>query len=88
MPCIEIYGFELALTLLCLWCSTKVVTTQKLNWQAKSKIGSLENTKYKPGGGDKKIESQKLNFKDKAQSKVGSTANLKHKAGGGNVKVQ
>ncbi|CAG0915524.1 unnamed protein product [Notodromas monacha] len=65
----------------------KFVTTQKLNWSAKSKIGSLENAKYKPKGGDKKIETVKLNFKDKAQSKVASTVNIKHKPGGGEVKT-
>ena len=38
-----------------------------------------------PGGGEKKIASEKLDWK--ANSKVGSTDNMKHKAGGGNVKV-
>ena len=47
----------------------------------------MNNATYKPGGGDKKIESRKLDFKDKAKSKVGSTANIKHAPGGGNVKV-
>lgn len=37
------------------------------------------------GGGDKKIVSQKLDWK--AESKVGSTDYMKHKPGGGNVKV-
>ena len=59
----------------------------KLNWNAKSKIGSLENATHKPGGGDKKIESLKLDFKDKAKPKVGSKDNLKHVPGGGQVKV-
>uniref|UniRef100_A0A8I3WD27 Microtubule-associated protein n=1 Tax=Callithrix jacchus TaxID=9483 RepID=A0A8I3WD27_CALJA len=35
-----------------------------------SKCGSKANIKHKPGGGDVKIESQKLNFKEKAQAKV------------------
>lgn len=39
------------------------------------------------GGGDIKIESHKVNFKDKAQSKVGSMDNVSHAPGGGNVKV-
>jgi hypothetical protein len=34
----------------------------KLAWNAKSKVGSLENATHKPGGGDKKIESVKLDF--------------------------
>ncbi|KAJ3611536.1 hypothetical protein NHX12_021551 [Muraenolepis orangiensis] len=41
-----------------------------------SKCGSKDNMKHKPGGGDVKIESHKVNFKDKAQSKVGSMENL------------
>ena len=50
-----------------------------------SKIGSLANANYKPGGGDKKIESRKLEYN--AKSKVGSILNMKHVPGGGNVKV-
>merc|ERR1712223_62498 len=41
--------------------------------------------RHKPGGGDKKIESRKLEWN--VTSKVGSTKNLKHRAGGGNVKI-
>lgn len=40
-----------------------------------------------PGGGDVKIESQKLNFKEKAQAKVGSLDNVGHLPAGGAVKV-
>lgn len=50
-----------------------------------SKIGSLDNKDHKPGGGDKKIESQKVKFN--AQAKIGSKDNIKHKPGGGEVKV-
>lgn len=60
----------------------------KLQWNAKSKVGSLDNTTYKPGGGDKKIETVKLDFKDKAKPKVGSKDNAKHVPGGGSVKVK
>jgi len=60
----------------------------KLQWNAKSKVGSLDNTTYKPGGGDKKIETMKLDFKDKAKPKVGSKENAKHTPGGGTVKVR
>ncbi|KAI0207703.1 hypothetical protein LSAT2_007684 [Lamellibrachia satsuma] len=42
---------------------------------------------HKPGGGDKKIETHKLDFKAKAQSKIGSKDNVDHKAGGGTSKV-
>lgn len=40
------------------------------------------------GGGDIKIESHRVNFKEKAQSKVGSMDNVSHAPGGGNVKVR
>jgi len=60
----------------------------KLQWTAKSKVGSLENATYKPGGGDKKIETVKLDFKEKAKPKVGSKENTKHIPGGGAVKVR
>lgn len=64
------------------------ITQVKLQWNAKSKIGSLENTSHRPGGGDKKIETVKLDFKDKAKPKVGSKDNMKHVPGGGAVKVR
>lgn len=35
-----------------------------------------------------KIESVKLDFKEKAQAKVGSLENAHHVPGGGNVKVR
>ena len=60
----------------------------KLQWNAKPKVGSLDNATYKPGGGDKKIETVKLDFKDKAKPKVGSKDNAKHVPGGGSVKVR
>lgn len=47
------------------------IISNKLTWNAKSKVGSLGNTSHKPGGGDKKI----LNFKTdygNAKPKVGS----------------
>lgn len=40
------------------------------------------------GGGRVKIESVKLDFKEKAQAKVGSLENAHHVPGGGNVKVR
>lgn len=59
----------------------------KLQWNAKPKVGSLENSSYRPGGGEKKIESVKLDFKEKAKPKVGSKDNVKYVPGGGAVKV-
>ncbi|NXJ64211.1 MTAP2 protein, partial [Rostratula benghalensis] len=52
-----------------------------------SKCGSLKNIHHKPGGGRVKIESVKLDFKEKAQAKVGSLENAHHVPGGGNVKI-
>lgn len=53
-----------------------------------SKCGSKANIKHKPGGGDVKIENQKLNFKEKAQAKVGSLDNVGHSPAGGAVKAE
>ncbi|NWI71520.1 MTAP2 protein, partial [Todus mexicanus] len=39
------------------------------------------------GGGRVKIESVKLDFKEKAHAKVGSLENAHHVPGGGNVKI-
>ncbi|XKL66464.1 hypothetical protein PGB90_009884 [Kerria lacca] len=66
----------------------KKIPQVKLQWSAKSKIGSLDNATHKPGGGDKKIETVKLDFKDKAKSKVGSKDNIKHIPGGGVIKIE
>jgi microtubule-associated protein tau len=63
------------------------IPSVKLQWNAKPKVGSLENKTHKPGGGDKKIETVKLDFKDKAKPKIGSKDNIKHTPGGGAVKV-
>lgn len=51
-----------------------------------SKCGSKDNIKHKPGGGDVKIESHRLNFKGKAQSKVGSKGS--QPPGGGSIKAE
>lgn len=40
------------------------------------------------GGGNVRIESVKLDFKDKAQAKIGSLDNAHHVPGGGNVMVR
>lgn len=64
----------------------KKIFSHKLTWNAKSKIGSLENTSHKPGGGDKRIVEVKTDF-TRARSKVGSRDNIQHKPGGGDVKI-
>lgn len=48
------------------------ISTTKLQWNAKSKIGSLDNASHKPGGGDKKILTVKTDFRENAKPKVGS----------------
>uniref|UniRef100_A0A9J7XDZ2 Microtubule-associated protein n=1 Tax=Cyprinus carpio carpio TaxID=630221 RepID=A0A9J7XDZ2_CYPCA len=53
-----------------------------------SKCGSKANIKHKPGGGEVKIESRKVNFKEKAQPKVSSMDNVNHEPGGGKVKAE
>lgn len=65
------------------------ITNKKVDLsKVTSKCGSKDNIKHKPGGGDLKIESHKMNFKDKAQSKVGSLENVGHTPGGGSVKAE
>ncbi|VDI42800.1 microtubule-associated protein tau [Mytilus galloprovincialis] len=51
-----------------------------------SKIGSLDNTKYSPGGGQVKIQSHKQDF-SKVSSKIGSKDHLTHKPAGGDKKI-
>ncbi|XP_069052761.1 microtubule-associated protein tau isoform X16 [Lepisosteus oculatus] len=50
----------------------------------KSKIGSTDNIKYQPKGGQIQILNKKLDFSH-VQSKCGSKDNLKHSPRGGNV---
>jgi microtubule-associated protein tau len=33
------------------------IVTQKLEWKAQSKVGSLENANHKPPGGDVKVRN-------------------------------
>ncbi|XP_026300292.1 microtubule-associated protein 2 isoform X6 [Apis mellifera] len=51
----------------------------------RSKIGSLENASYKPGGGKVKIENRKLDF-SKAQPKI-AAKNEKYTPSGGDKKI-
>lgn len=51
------------------------IEEQKLEIKAESKIGSLGNVKYRPGGGDKKI------FDDKEYLRQMSTTSSQHDAG-------
>ncbi|XP_063789200.1 microtubule-associated protein 2 isoform X7 [Pseudophryne corroboree] len=52
----------------------------------KSKVGSTENMKYQPKGGQVKILSEKIDFSD-VQSRCGSKDNITHNAGGGQVQI-
>ncbi|KAM9249691.1 microtubule-associated protein 2 isoform 3-T3 [Dugong dugon] len=52
----------------------------------KSKIGSTDNIKYQPKGGQVSILNKKMDF-SKVQSRCGSKDNIKHSAGGGNVQI-
>ena len=77
--------FQFSLMLLFIVIEFQILST-KLTWNAKSKIGSLDNATHKPGGGDKKIIEIKTDF-SKAKPKVGSKDNVGHNPGGGDVKV-
>ncbi|XP_067326369.1 microtubule-associated protein 2 isoform X2 [Anolis sagrei] len=52
----------------------------------RSKIGSTDNIKYQPKGGQVRILSKKIDFSD-VQSRCGSKDNLTHAAGGGNIQI-
>jgi len=48
----------------------------------------MANAAYKPAGGQVKVESHKLDFKDKAKPKIGSLEKASYTPGGGNVKIE
>ncbi|XP_053094496.1 microtubule-associated protein tau isoform X6 [Pangasianodon hypophthalmus] len=52
----------------------------------RSKVGSTDNIKHQPGGGQVQILDQKLDF-NSVKSKCGSKDNIKHVPGGGNVRI-
>merc|ERR1711993_200527 len=52
---------------------------------AQSRIGSLANTKHRPGGGNVKIENRKLDWNTQAKTKA---INEKYTPGGGDVKIE
>ncbi|XP_074857316.1 microtubule-associated protein 2 isoform X7 [Carettochelys insculpta] len=52
----------------------------------RSKIGSTDNIRYQPKGGQVRILNKKTDFSD-IQSRCGSRDNIKHSAGGGNVQI-
>jgi hypothetical protein len=54
------------------------ITSRKVEVRAESRIGSLQNVKYQPGGGDKKIFDDKEYLKQ--QIRAGSST-----SGGGGI---
>ncbi|XP_078536685.1 microtubule-associated protein 2 isoform X1 [Lissotriton helveticus] len=52
----------------------------------KSKIGSTDNIKYQPKGGQVQIVSEKVDFSD-INSRCGSKDNITHCPGGGNIHI-
>uniref|UniRef100_A0A3Q3GZQ6 Microtubule-associated protein n=1 Tax=Kryptolebias marmoratus TaxID=37003 RepID=A0A3Q3GZQ6_KRYMA len=53
----------------------------------KSKIGSIENIKYQPKGGQVQIQSKKIDLSH-VTSKCGSLDNIHHRPGGGHVRIE
>ncbi|KAG9477512.1 hypothetical protein GDO78_002747 [Eleutherodactylus coqui] len=53
----------------------------------KSKIGSIDNIKYQPKGGQIQIVSKKIDLSH-VTSKCGSLRNIRHRPGGGNIKIE
>ncbi|XP_049568059.1 microtubule-associated protein 2 isoform X37 [Orcinus orca] len=53
----------------------------------KSKIGSTENIKYQPKGGQVQIVTKKIDLSH-VTSKCGSLKNIRHRPGGGRVKIE
>ncbi|XP_039611102.1 microtubule-associated protein 2-like isoform X5 [Polypterus senegalus] len=53
----------------------------------KSKIGSIDNIKYQPKGGQVYIQSKKIDLSH-VTSKCGSLSNIRHKPGGGNIRIE
>ncbi|XP_073407689.1 microtubule-associated protein 2 isoform X2 [Dendrobates tinctorius] len=52
----------------------------------KSKIGSTDNIKYQPKGGQVKILNEKIDYSG-VQSRCGSKDNITHNAGGGEIQI-
>uniref|UniRef100_A0A0L8G8F3 Microtubule-associated protein n=1 Tax=Octopus bimaculoides TaxID=37653 RepID=A0A0L8G8F3_OCTBM len=58
------------------------IEDQKLEWKAGSKVGSKDNLKHVPGGGEIKISSQNVLGKE-VESNVGCISDEDHQAVGG-----
>ncbi|KAI9538238.1 hypothetical protein NQZ68_016247 [Dissostichus eleginoides] len=53
----------------------------------KSKVGSIENIKYQPKGGQVMIQNKKIDLSH-VTSKCGSLDNIHHRPGGGHVRIE
>ncbi|XP_041119198.1 microtubule-associated protein 2 isoform X14 [Polyodon spathula] len=53
----------------------------------KSKIGSTDNIKYQPKGGQIQIQSKKIDLSH-VTSKCGSLSNIRYRPGGGNIRIE
>jgi len=58
------------------------VKSEKLDFKdrVQSKIGSLDNITHVPGGGNKKIETHKLTFRENAKAKTDHGAEIVYKS--------
>ncbi|XP_062302630.1 microtubule-associated protein 2-like [Osmerus eperlanus] len=52
----------------------------------KSKIGSTDNMKYQPKGGQIQIQTKKIDLSH-ITAKCGSMSNIRHRPGGGNIRI-
>ncbi|XP_058890018.1 microtubule-associated protein 2-like isoform X17 [Acipenser ruthenus] len=53
----------------------------------RSKIGSTDNIKYQPKGGQIQIQSKKIDLSH-VTSKCGSLSNIRYRPGGGNIRIE
>ncbi|XP_061093717.1 microtubule-associated protein 4-like [Conger conger] len=64
------------------------IVNKKLDFShVTSRLGSKDNIKHVPGGGNVQILNKKVDL-SKVTSKCGSKTNIKHKPGGGDVKIE
>ncbi|XP_037096263.1 microtubule-associated protein 2 isoform X2 [Syngnathus acus] len=55
--------------------------------KVRSKVGSVDNIKYQPKGGQIQIQNKKIDLSH-VTSKCGSLDNIHHRPGGGNVRIE
>ncbi|KAG5268290.1 hypothetical protein AALO_G00210890 [Alosa alosa] len=69
------------------WPWVQIVSKKVDYSHVTSRLGSKDNIKHVPGGGNVQILSKKMDV-SKVTSKCGSKDNIKHKPGGGEVKIE